>query len=85
MEALQQIDRNNNLFPLQEKPLSPSAEIILSILRIEGKMYVGEIHSKSRYSIRTVRYALRHLQDAGLIVKIKDLTDMRRHFYAVEG
>ena len=47
------------------------------------RMHVGEIEDKTRYSPRTVRQALRHLKNAGLVVQIPDMYDMRRHYYSV--
>ena len=44
-------------------------------------MHVGEIESKTKYSPRTVRQALRHLKNAGLVAQIPDMYDMRRHYY----
>ena len=62
--------------------MPPSVQKVYRTLKSGTRMHVGEIESKTRYSPRTVRQALRHLKNAGLIVQIPDMYDMRRHYYA---
>jgi Mn-dependent DtxR family transcriptional regulator len=62
--------------------MPPSVQKVYRTLKSGARMHVGEIESKTRYSPRTVRQALRHLKNAGLIVQIPDMYDMRRHYYA---
>ena len=63
--------------------LSPSSLKIYRILQSSKKMTFTEISSQTDYSTRTVRYALRNLNDAGLIGKIPDMSDLRRCFYTI--
>lgn len=63
--------------------LSPSARIVFQILETEKQMRANEIDSQAPYSRRTVRYALRQLQNARLITQIPDMLDARRNFYAI--
>ena len=60
--------------------MPPSVQKVYSTL--QGKqLHVGDIESKTKYSPRTVRQALRHLKRTGLITQIPDMMDMRRHYY----
>lgn len=61
--------------------MPPSVQKVYRTLQSGKRMHVGEIESKTRYSPRTVRQALRHLKNAGLISQIPDMMDMRRHYY----
>ncbi|MFX0123346.1 MAG: winged helix-turn-helix transcriptional regulator [Candidatus Hodarchaeota archaeon] len=63
--------------------MSPSSLKVYRILQSSKKMTFKEISSQTDYSTRTVRYALRDLNDAGLIGKIPDMSDLRRCFYTI--
>ncbi|UCG00750.1 MAG: winged helix-turn-helix transcriptional regulator [Candidatus Heimdallarchaeota archaeon] len=63
--------------------LPPSSLKIYQILQTRKQMTFKEITSHTSYSTRTVRYALRDLNDAGLIGKIPDMTDLRRIYYTI--
>ena len=63
--------------------LAPSSLQIYKILQTRKQMTFKEITSQTKYSTRTVRYALRDLSDAGIIGKIPDMTDLRRCFYSI--
>jgi transcription initiation factor IIE alpha subunit len=62
--------------------LPPSALAIYKIIESKKKVEVREIEKNTRYSQRTVRNALRILCNTNLIVKIPNIHDMRRHYYA---
>jgi DNA-binding transcriptional regulator GbsR (MarR family) len=62
--------------------MPPSVQKVFSTLQNGKRMHVGEIESKTKYSPRTVRQALRQLKNAQLIVQIPDMMDMRRHYYS---
>lgn len=62
--------------------MPPSVQKVFSTLQNGKRMHVGEIESKTKYSPRTVRQALRQLKNAKLIVQIPDMMDMRRHYYS---
>jgi len=63
--------------------MAPSTQKVYQALKAGKMMHVGDIESKTRYSPRTVRQALRQLKNANLISKIPDMMDMRRHYYVV--
>jgi DNA-binding transcriptional regulator GbsR (MarR family) len=63
--------------------MPPSVQKVYRTLQAGKRMHVGEIESKTQYSPRTVRQALRQLKNAKLISKIPDMMDMRRHYYMV--
>ena len=60
-----------------------SAQIVYHILRTHETLNSKQLVSETRYSIRTVRYALRRLRKAQLIIQIPDMTDTRRCTYAL--
>jgi DNA-binding transcriptional regulator GbsR (MarR family) len=62
--------------------MPPSVQKVYYTLQNGKRMHVGEIESKTKYSPRTVRQALRQLKNAKLIVQIPDMMDMRRHYYS---
>lgn len=63
--------------------LSPSAQLVHRMLQLNKKMHVGEIKSKTTYSSRTIRYALRQLKNVRLVIQVPDMMDSRRHYYAI--
>ncbi|MFX0124157.1 MAG: hypothetical protein ACFFAE_11015 [Candidatus Hodarchaeota archaeon] len=65
--------------------MSPSAQIVYYILRTREKLSTQQILSQTRYSIRTIRYALRYLMNAHLIIQIRDIRDTRRCYYAIKS
>ncbi|UCG04160.1 MAG: ArsR family transcriptional regulator [Candidatus Heimdallarchaeota archaeon] len=65
--------------------MSPSAQIVYQVLRTREKLTTQQIVSQTRYSIRTIRYALRHLMNAHLIVQIPDIRDARRCYYTINA
>ena len=62
--------------------LPPSALAIYKIIESKKKVEVCEIEKNTRYSQRTVRNALRILRNTNLIIRIPNIHDMRRHYYA---
>lgn len=65
--------------------MPPSVQKVYRTLQAGKRMYVGDIESKTKYSPRTVRQALRQLKNAQLITQIPDMYDMRRHYYMAVG
>ncbi|MHA2244902.1 MAG: MarR family transcriptional regulator [Candidatus Hodarchaeales archaeon] len=65
--------------------MPPSVQKVFRTLQSGKRMHVGDIESKTKYSPRTVRQALRHLKNAQLITQIPDMYDMRRHYYMAVG
>ena len=65
--------------------MPPSAQLIYHILRLRETLNSKELISETRYSIRTIRNAIRLLMDAHLIIKIPDITDTRRCYYAISS
>ena len=63
----------------------PAAQEIYRILNTGEKFTFEEIKSRSKYSIRMIRYSLLLLNKAQIITKIPNLKDTRRCFYAVNG
>ncbi|MHA2246974.1 MAG: hypothetical protein ACXADY_18670 [Candidatus Hodarchaeales archaeon] len=65
--------------------MPPSAQIVYQILRTHKTLSSKELLSETQYSIRTIRYAIRRLMNAQMIIQIPDMTDTRRCFYAVRS
>lgn len=65
--------------------MPPSVQKVYHTLQSGKRMHVGDIESKTNYSPRTVRQALRQLKNAQLITQIPDMYDMRRHYYIAVG
>ncbi len=63
--------------------MPPSVQKVYRTLISGKRMHVGDIESRTRYSPRTVRQALRQLKAARLITQVPDMMDMRRHYYVV--
>ena len=65
--------------------MPPSVQKVYRTLQSGKRMHVGDIESRTNYSPRTVRQALRQLKSAQLITQIPDMYDMRRHYYMAVG
>ena len=65
------------------KILPLSAQIVYHILRTHETLSTKQLVTETRYSIRTIRYALRRLMDIRLIIQIPDMTDTRRCSYSI--
>ncbi len=61
--------------------MPPSSQKVYNIIQTGKQMRFKDIASQTKYSTRTVRYALRDLKDAGLIGQIPDMMDLRRCYY----
>jgi len=68
---------------IDEMPLS--AQIVYQILQDGEKVNAGELEYRTQYSPRMVRYALRYLIDASLIIRLIDINDTRRRYYVLNG
>jgi len=65
--------------------LPPSAKFVYKMLELEGPMSVRDLAAKTLLPERTVRYALNILLDKGLVEKVVDPRDPRRHIYRIKG
>jgi DNA-binding MarR family transcriptional regulator len=62
-------------------PLPQSQKTVLEILGMEGAMTHKDIVSRSHYSPRTVRYALKKLKEKKLLIEKMNMQDMRQIIY----
>ncbi|MHA2226749.1 MAG: hypothetical protein ACXAC8_16170 [Candidatus Hodarchaeales archaeon] len=67
------------------KIMPPSAQKVYQTLEECNKLSSNDLVKKTRYSPRMVRYALRQLKDAQLIVQLTDMADTRRCYYALRA
>jgi DNA-binding transcriptional regulator GbsR (MarR family) len=63
--------------------LSPSIQKVYDILLKNERMTISDIRAKTKYSRRTVSFALRQLIVVGLVTRTPKLLDMRRYHYTV--
>jgi len=63
--------------------MPPSAKLVYKILEYEGPLTQKEIADKSMLPLRTVRYAISILSKNGLVAKMPDARDSRRHVYFI--
>ena len=63
--------------------MPPSAQLVYHTLLASKIMNTKELKSETRYSLRTIRYALQRLIHAHLVTQVPDITDTRRSYYAV--
>lgn len=62
-------------------PLPRSSKVVLNILGKEGALTHKDIVSKSHFSPRTVRYALKKLKERKLLIEKMNMQDMRQIIY----
>lgn len=63
--------------------LSPSIQRVYEVLLKKDQMTISDIKASTKYSRRTVSFALRQLIAAGLVTRTPKLLDMRRYNYTV--
>lgn len=62
------------------RSLTASSRVIYYSLKKKPSK-VSELQKTTKYSTRTIRYALKHLQNIGLVSQIPDMNDLRSHKY----
>ncbi|MFQ3319999.1 MAG: DNA-binding Lrp family transcriptional regulator [Natronomonas sp.] len=65
--------------------LPPSAKLVYKTLEYEGRLTQSELATESRLPQRTVRHALRKLEDAGAVEEAVYLMDARKSMYMTAG
>ena len=65
--------------------MPPSAKLVYKILEYEGPLTQKEIADKSMLPLRTVRYAISMLSKNGLVARMPDARDSRRHVYFISA
>ncbi|MFB6310123.1 MAG: MarR family transcriptional regulator [Salinirussus sp.] len=63
--------------------LPPSAKLVLKVLEYNGELTQRGLAKETRLPDRTVRHALSHLKDAGLLEERISFTDARRRVYSL--
>ncbi len=64
--------------------LPPSAKLIAKVLEYNGTLTQSELVEKSRLSPRTVRHALKELDEAGVVDSEISLADARQNLYSLK-
>lgn len=67
------------------RDLPPSAKLVLKVLENDDSLTQKEIVMESRLSQRTVRDALNHLQDRGIVEETLYPPDGRQNLYLITG
>jgi DNA-binding MarR family transcriptional regulator len=63
---------------------SPSVKEIFRLIKRNERINTTDLRLQTKYSQRTVRYALRQLRDAQLVTRIPDISDTRRYYYIIQ-
>jgi len=65
--------------------LPPSCKLVYFVLRQEGPMTQGTLTDESMLPPRTVRYALRRLEEINTITNMIHIRDARQNVYDIQG
>lgn len=65
--------------------MPPAAQIVYQYLQTGEELNTRELQYRTQYSPRSVRYALRYLIEANLIIQMTDINDARRRFYVIKS
>jgi transcription initiation factor IIE alpha subunit len=65
--------------------MPPAAQVVYHFLQAGEELNTMELEYKTQYSPRSVRYALRYLIEANLIIQMTDINDARRRFYVLKS
>ncbi|WP_424016337.1 winged helix-turn-helix domain-containing protein (plasmid) [Halorientalis pallida] len=63
--------------------LPPSAKLVFLTLAYEGTLTQGDLASETMLSPRTVRYALKQLEEEGLVTSDIYIPDARKNVYRI--
>lgn len=63
--------------------LPPSAKLVVKTLEYEGRLTQAELVESTRLPDRTVRYALRELEDEDLVTSRISFADARQRVYSL--
>lgn len=64
--------------------LPPSAKLIAKVLEYNGTLTQSKLVNKSRLSPRTVRHALKQLDETGVVDSEVSLADARQQLYSLK-
>lgn len=64
--------------------LPPSAKLVYKTLELNGRLTQRILAEKTRLATRTTRYAVRQLEERGIITSEPCLTDARMQVYSLE-
>ena len=64
--------------------LPPSAKLIVKVLEYNGTLTQSELADKTRLSPRTVRHALKELDQAGVVDSEISIADARQQLYSLK-
>lgn len=69
--------------PSSLRALPPSAKLVVKTLEYEGRLTQAELVESTRLPGRTVRYALRELEDEDLVTSRISFADARQRVYSL--
>ncbi|QLK27230.1 MarR family winged helix-turn-helix transcriptional regulator [Natrinema zhouii] len=61
----------------------PSAKLVLTVLAHEGSLTQSELATETMLPVRTVRYALKQLEERDLVDSQISFADARQHVYSL--
>lgn len=68
---------------IQELP--PSAKLVYMVIQYHGPQTQKQLVDETKLSGRTVRHALGHLEDAGIVESEIHIPDARQKMYSLQG
>ncbi|WP_255152080.1 helix-turn-helix domain-containing protein [Halorarius halobius] len=74
-----------SLDPADLADLPPSAKLVATTLDHEGELTQTQLADKTRLSVRTVRTALRRLEDRDVVTSRPSVRDARHRLYSLAG
>lgn len=66
------------------RDLPPSAKLVAKALEYEGRQTQGQLADETLLPPRTVRYALKRLEEADAVASRLSFTDARKRVYALD-
>ena len=64
--------------------LPPSAKLVVKVLEYNEELTQNQLVEETRLPSRTVRHALRRLQDGGFVDERHSFTDARKRLYSLD-
>lgn len=81
----EQVVLTSNTAPDAVDNVPPSAKLVLTVLAHEGSLTQSELVEETMLPARTVRYALKQLEEHDLVDSQISFADARQHVYSINA
>jgi len=81
----EQTSRGTRAVPVDLRDLPPSAKLVAKTLEYEGESTQSELAESTLLPRRTARYALKELEEKGIVTSRISFMDARKRIYALES